>query len=399
MAGNETGATEKQRESLKWRGVNARAADDPGLTLRQASAWIEELGKTPKEQLRKGALEAPPGGRPVAEAPAQNQRTLPSSASGVTDLAHLPEAELMTRYGCTRQQYEIVRNHIARNLTPDQMDYFLSVAKMRGLSPWARQVYAMVYKSRTPGKADSLVIQTGIDGFVRIAHATRECDGIEEPEFGPEVKTDGVEHPEWARVRVWRKGASHPFVATARWKEYRKMVRRGDGLELDDFWRDMPYGQLGKCATSKALRLGFPEALAGIYSSEEMSQASSADREDVEIIDTTGREAPPASPPPEPTPSPTSAGGTAAGVPHPPAASTSGGVAPPPEPPKPADVDPAVVEMVNELEAACHTANAEVNHRRAELVRLALSIRGLKDLRALPLEDLDKLRTTVGNAV
>jgi len=361
-----------------------------------------------------------PAPAPGAAAAAPAPRTMPAAPTGTTDLANLTDAQLSMRYGCTRAQYEVVRNHIARNLTPDQLDYFLAVAKMRGLSAWAKQVYAMVYKSRTPGKPDSLVLQTGIDGYTAIAHRSGQCDGIEEPEYGPEVETDGVRHPEWARVKVWRKGSSRPFVATARWSEYRKVDGKGVAA---DFWYTMPYGQLGKCALSRAIRLGFPEYVAGLFTHEEMAQASSEDR-DVRV-DTDGSAAPPLTPEekdaavpaearevPDPTNSPPAGGPVGGGsgdapqgssAPATPAPSPAGGTpapdfTPASSLPPSGERDPALTELIHEIEAACATPRKELNARRTDLVTNWLRIHNVASLEALTNADVhrvERLRTIV----
>lgn len=343
---------------------------------------------------------------PGADAPSQAPRPMNAAPSGPSDLAKLSDGELLLRYGCTRAQYDIVRNHIAKKLNPDQLDYFLSVSKMRGLSPWAKQVYAMVYKSRSGGE-DSLVIQTGIDGFRRIAVVSGQCDGIDEPTFGPEVDSEGVRHPEWARVQVWRKGASHPFTATVRWSEYRKVERQGDKTVAKEFWMTMPYGQLGKCAESAAIRKGFPEFVGGLYTHEEMEQASNTERERVEIIDTSGRDAtPPALSPATPSP-PAAEHGDPKDTP--PEGSVVGGPSKPAGGPQASNLedevpgralgegDPAVKEMVHEIEGMLNPAgNAELGKRRREFLPMFLraeKIAALADATPADLEGLDRIRT------
>jgi phage recombination protein Bet len=344
----------------------------------------------------------PPASRPMAAAP-----------SGTTDLARLTDADLAQRYGCTRAQYDVMRQHIAPKLTLDQLDYCLAVSKMRGLSPWMKQVYFSVYKSRTPGKPDNLVMLTGIDGYVRIAHGSGVCDGIEEPEYGPEVESDGVKHPEWARVRVYRKGSTHPFVATARWTEYRKVDQRGIA---DDFWFRMPYGQLGKCALSRAIRLAFPEHTAGIYTSEEMAQASNEDREQRAVIDVPAEDVRQL---PAPTPSPPAGGQAepdpaespgARGEPSPP--ETGQGTPPAPQSadgPRASDLeaevpdhpsgDPALGELVREIEGMLNPAGRpELGKNRARMLHHLLTVEGIPSLREATDKDvgrLDRVRTVL----
>jgi phage recombination protein Bet len=398
MAASGDMASDAQRRLLKMEGANPRLVDSPSLTKREASTWIDELKACGGDQARKTSVAE----RIPATGASARPATPPAGPSALATPGPAAPLARSESFGFTPEQIDLIKDITAprAELTDRELAIFLYTARRLGLDPVARQIYAVKYSDRERG-GKTLSLQTSIDGYRAIAARSGELDGIEDSVFGPEVAADGGTYPAWASVTVHRKGASHGFTATARWSEYRRLDKEG----LSRFWHDKPYTMLGKCAESLALRKAFPADLSGVYTAEEMEQAENPERlpgpppppafDRSKAVDAEAREVPAA----PPTPSPTSAGGTAGAGAHPAPASTSGGDAPPPEPPKPADVDPAVVEMVNELEAACHTANAEVNHRRAELVRLALSIRGLKDLRALPLEDLDKLRTTVGNAV
>lgn len=390
-------ATDRQREGLQKWGVAPAAAMNPALSKKEASDWMDELSAVSKgtRPNRPNLHHVPTSSAlPVPVEAGFVPRAAPPASGGSTDLATLSDAQLFSRYGCTRAQYEVVRNHIARGLNPDQLDYLLSVGKMRGLSPWAKQIYAMVYKSRTPGKPDSLVLQTGIDGYTAIAHRSGLCDGIEEPEFEGEENSDGVLHPKIARVRVWRKGASKPFVAVARWSEYRKVDREG---KASDFWLTMPYGQLGKCALSRAIRLAFPEYVGGIFTHEEMAQATSEDRE--VRVDVDGGPAPPPLTPEAkagaidvaPTPSPPAGGNADSTSPRaaptpgvsPAIGAEAGTGSPAPKPAGPRTLDPDPVDLVNlvqEILAASHGSNAKVNAARAELINGWCAKQQLKDL-------------------
>ena len=106
-------------------------------------------------------------------------------------------------------------------------------------------------------------------------------DGQDEPEFGPacacgDKRPDG--HPEFATVRVYRKGVSRPIAATAYWHEYKpEPGREGRG---DQMWTRMPRVMLAKVAEALALRKAFPydpENRQGIgadlYTADEMAQA------------------------------------------------------------------------------------------------------------------------------
>jgi phage recombination protein Bet len=159
-----------------------------------------------------------------------------------------------------------VRGVLAPDLSDEELRLFAMVANRSGLDPFARQVFAIKRKDR-------VTFQTGIDGYRSIAARTGLFDGQDEPEYGPMADKPYV-HPEWATVRVYRKGVGRAIAATAYWDEYVP----ADGQ--DHMWRKMPRVMLAKVAEALALRKAFPydpENRQGIgadvYTADEMAQA------------------------------------------------------------------------------------------------------------------------------
>lgn len=161
-----------------------------------------------------------------------------------------------------------VRNVLAPTLTDPELSLFAMIADRTGLDPFARQIYAVK-------RAGKVTFQTGIDGYRSIAARTGLYDGQDEPEYGPVCpcgkKPDG--HPEFATVRVYRKGVGRPIGATAYWHEYKPE-------DQDFMWVRMPRVMIAKVAEALALRKGFPydpERRQGIgadvYTADEMAQA------------------------------------------------------------------------------------------------------------------------------
>ena len=141
---------------------------------------------------------------------------------------------------------------------------FFHQAKRSGLDPFKREIYMITRK----GKA---TIQTGIDGFYKIAdRATRASGGT----WGiPETLwcgEDGVWRDVWldrrapaaAKVTVERDGSRFTTVALTR--EY---------SAAGPMWDKMPARMIAKCAEALAIRRAFPDDLSGLYTSEEMAQA------------------------------------------------------------------------------------------------------------------------------
>jgi phage recombination protein Bet len=172
-----------------------------------------------------------------------------------------------------------VRDVLAPDLSPDELKLFAMVAARSGLDPFAKQIYAVKRKGR-------VTFQTGIDGYRSIAARTGLYDGQDEPEFGPvcecgDKRPDG--HPEYAVVRVYRKGVGRAIAGRADWHEFKPEAgERGTG---DVMWTRMPRVMLSKVAEALALRKAFPydpERRQGIgadlYTADEMAQADRPER-------------------------------------------------------------------------------------------------------------------------
>ena len=147
---------------------------------------------------------------------------------------------------------------------------FFHQAKRSGLDPFKREIYMITRQ----GKA---TIQTGIDGFYKIAdRATRATGGTwgipETLWCGEEGQWTDVwlsrQAPAAAKVTVERNGARFTTVAVT--AEYMATGRDGKPSNL---WAKMPARMIAKCAEALAIRRAFPDDLSGLYTSEEMAQA------------------------------------------------------------------------------------------------------------------------------
>jgi phage recombination protein Bet len=180
--------------------------------------------------------------------------------------AHAPEERYFTE-----EQMKLLSDHIMKGATPIELQYFGEVCKRVGLDPFKKQIHAV---QRWDSNANRLVwsYQTGIDGYVAIAHRGGLCAGIEDVKFLP--ADESTPNPIKATCTVWKVvgGQRVPFTASARWSEYVQTKKDG---KPNSMWMKMPYGQLGKCAKALALRMAFPEEIGGILTDVEMEQADS----------------------------------------------------------------------------------------------------------------------------
>ena len=174
----------------------------------------------------------------------------------------------------TAEQIEIIKATVAVGVSDMELALFLQVAQSRGLDPFAKEIYAVMRWDSEAGKM-KMVLQTGIDGYRKLAADSGEYAGQEGPYWcGPDGKWVDVwlkpEPPAAAKVGILRKGFDQPVWCIARWDAYKQTKKDGT---LSKFWKTMGPEQLAKCAEAIGLRKAFPRQTAGLRTHEEMAQA------------------------------------------------------------------------------------------------------------------------------
>jgi phage recombination protein Bet len=165
-----------------------------------------------------------------------------------------PELEISSEERFSHEDIELMRATICKGASDAEFRLFLNQCVRTGLDPLAQQIYSV---PRDGGR----VIQVAIDGYRLVAQRTGAYAGNDEPTFD----TEEGEHPNIARVTVWRlvDGEPRSFTGIARWQEFKPPPRQ------DMMWLKMPWHMLAMAAERQALRKAFPQELAGLETSDD----------------------------------------------------------------------------------------------------------------------------------
>ena len=121
--------------------------------------------------------------------------------------------------------------------------------------------------------------QVSIDGYRLIAEKTGRYSPGKESTYTYDENKNLISATAYVK-KMTSDGTWHEVAATAFYVEYMQKNKAG---ELTKFWANMPHIMLAKCAESLALRKAFPGELSGIYTHDEMSQAT-LDKEQEEDV-------------------------------------------------------------------------------------------------------------------
>jgi phage recombination protein Bet len=197
-----------------------------------------------------------------------------------------PSVEIQTSDGPRRilgydqDQLSVIRLLFPKGLNLSDFRIFCAAARATGLNPVNREIYAIPYKGQ-------MVLQTGIDGYRKIANRQGRFRGVINPRLL--VKTEcgetmTVAHEHYdpddhikiisGSIDILVEGFDHPVSATAMMRSYCKTANG----EPTNLWKSMPEVMILKCAEALAYRKS--GLFAGVdappvYVDAEMQQAGS----------------------------------------------------------------------------------------------------------------------------
>jgi phage recombination protein Bet len=200
------------------------------------------------------------------------------------EIVRIDSAQIASQTGYDRSQVDLVKTTIARDATDEELLFFLNVCQRSGLDPFAKQIYLIKRWDNKAGR-EIATPQTSIDGYRLIADRTDRYAPGREPTF-TYADDSGIPHSATAYVKKLAGGIWHEVAATAFYAEYVQTTKK-DGRPTQ-FWRDKPHLMLAKCAEALALRRAFPAELSGVYTREEMDQASNEQEPPRSLPTTTG---------------------------------------------------------------------------------------------------------------
>lgn len=185
--------------------------------------------------------------------------------------------ELVATQQFSAEDIELIKETVCKGASDSEFKLFVNQCRTTGLNPLARQVFAVKRWDQSLGR-ESMSIQVSIDGFRLIAERTGKYAGQVGPFWcGDDGEWKDVwlseKPPVAAKIGTVRNDFKEPCWGVARFASYAQ--RKKDGT-LTRMWATMPDVMIAKCAESLALRKAFPQELSGLYTSDEMEQATTA---------------------------------------------------------------------------------------------------------------------------
>lgn len=156
----------------------------------------------------------------------------------------------------TKAHLQLIKTQIAKDASKEEYDLFMMMARRMRLDPLLKQIYFIKY-------GNNVSYVTSIDSYRIIAHRTETFAGVDLPVYEYD-KAGKVTH---ASITVYKlvQGVRSAFSAKVKFSEYTTNKNQ---------WLSKPETMIAKVAEAHALRKAFPNDLAGVYTQDEMDQAT-----------------------------------------------------------------------------------------------------------------------------
>lgn len=158
--------------------------------------------------------------------------------------------------GLSPDQWQVLKNSVCKGFTDTEAQVFAYRCQSMALSPLSGQVTAFK-------QGGGVIPIITIDGYRSIASSIDPGYVVEIEFLSGNGWVDWIpdEPATQCRAKVWRTGSDRPVT---------KAVSRKEFAGTGNPWRTMPNHMLAKVAESHALRMAYPQSLAGTYSADEM---------------------------------------------------------------------------------------------------------------------------------
>lgn len=245
----------------------------------------------------------------------------------MNQLARIDSPSLVPAINWSERQLATIKRTVAKDTNDDEFNLFIEYCKVKQLDPFSRQVIAVIFNKDNAAKRQMTIITTQEGLRVMAARCGDYRPAEKEPEYEYDPSLKGPANPLGivkCAVTLWKQddaGKWWPVNGTAYWDEFapvktsddaydwvgtgeywpdkdgnptnrekkRKTLKQGADLAkfqtLDDgLWKKMGRIMIAKCATSQALRAGWPATFSGVYGEEEMDRARVADLDASELV-------------------------------------------------------------------------------------------------------------------
>lgn len=175
----------------------------------------------------------------------------------------------------TAKEKQLLMGSQLQGFTPEEIEMFFTQCERTELDPFNRQIYA-VGRWDAKKQRNVMSVQVSIDGFRLIAERSNHYAGQCGPFWcGKDGQWRDVwlenELPAAAKIGVMRDDFNEPCWGVARFEAY---AQKGKNGQPSFMWQKMADVMIAKCAEALALRKAFPHELSGLYTNDEMAQAS-----------------------------------------------------------------------------------------------------------------------------